>query len=127
MLTDPALTKQYMFGCEAVTDWKVGSPVNWRGSHEGKDMVFVVGNVVTFRPNELLEYTTFDPFSTIENIPSNHVTMRCTLTPRGKGTLLELSQGDFSTVAEGTKRYADSHQGGGQILSKMKAVAEAVR
>ena len=31
VLTNPELTKQYMFGCEIISDWKVGSPVIWRG------------------------------------------------------------------------------------------------
>jgi carbon monoxide dehydrogenase subunit G len=31
ILTNPEKTKIYMFGCEAVSDWKIGSELLWRG------------------------------------------------------------------------------------------------
>lgn len=127
MLTDPALTRRYMFGCEALSDWKVGSPLLWRGAHEGKPTVFVTGTVVTFQPHALLEYTTFDPHGGLRDVPENHVTMSCRLTPLPGGvTRLDLRQGDFSKVEQGEKRFRDSQQGGGQILHQMKAIAEAL-
>lgn len=30
-LANPGETKKYMFGCEAVSDWKPGSELLWRG------------------------------------------------------------------------------------------------
>jgi uncharacterized protein YndB with AHSA1/START domain len=38
-LTNPEQTKKYMFGCETVSDWEVGSPLLWRGTYDGKEMV----------------------------------------------------------------------------------------
>jgi len=35
-LTKPELVKEYLFGTEMVTDGKVGSPILYRGSWEGK-------------------------------------------------------------------------------------------
>lgn len=35
-LVNPAIIKQYMFGTEAVSDWKKGSSVVYRGEWEGK-------------------------------------------------------------------------------------------
>jgi uncharacterized protein YndB with AHSA1/START domain len=128
MLTEPALTKQYMFGCEAISDWKVGSPLLWRGEHEGKPMVFVTGRVVTWQPHALLEYTTFDPNGSIADVPSNHLTMSCTLTALSPTkTRLDLAQGDFSTVENGAARYADATKGGNDaFLAGMKHVAESI-
>jgi len=123
-LVDPALTRQYMFGCEALSDWKVGSRLDWKGSYQGKDMVFVTGTVVTFQPERLLEYTTFDPNGGLEDVPGNHVTMSCKLTPEDGGTLLELRQGDFSTVQNGQKRFADASTPS-DFLQKLKATAES--
>ena len=40
-LLNPEQTKKYMFGCETVSDWKVGSTLLWRADYEGKQMVFV--------------------------------------------------------------------------------------
>jgi uncharacterized protein YndB with AHSA1/START domain len=125
-LTDPALTKQYMFGCEAVTDWRVGSRVEWRGSHQGQAMVFVTGTVVTCEPERVLAYTTFDPHGGLVDLPSNHVTMTCRLTPTATGTRLDLSQGDFNTVENSQKRFEDA-SAPSDFLEKLKAVAEGLR
>ncbi|MDP1824683.1 MAG: SRPBCC domain-containing protein [Archangium sp.] len=126
LLTDPALTKQYMFGCEAISDWKPGSPLIWRGELEGKPMVFVTGRVVTFEPHSLLAYTTFDPHGGMVDVPENHVTMTCRLTPlSATATRLEFSQGDFSRVQNGAARYADAMKGGDGLLEKLKQLAES--
>ena len=124
MLTDPKLTKEYMFGCEAISDWKVGSTLLWRGELEGQPMVFVTGRVVTFEPHSLLAYTTFDPNGALADVPSNHLTMTCRLTVLATGTRLELAQGDFAKVENGPARYADATKGGDGLLEKMKQVAE---
>src|SRR3989337_1358057 len=69
-LTNPEQTKKYMFGSETVSDWKIGSPLLWKGSYEGNEMVFVKGNIVDIKPGKFLAYTTIDPNSdTIEDIP----------------------------------------------------------
>lgn len=46
VLTNPAQTKKYMFGCETESDWKQGSTLLWKGTYEGKEMVFVKGYVL---------------------------------------------------------------------------------
>ena len=35
-LTDPEKIRQYYLGADVTTDWKVGSPITWRGEWEGK-------------------------------------------------------------------------------------------
>src|SRR6201995_4390104 len=75
-LTNPEQTKKYMFGCETVSDWKVGSSLLWKGSYEGKEMVFVKGNIVDILPNRLLVYTVIDPNNpNIPDIPENYLTV----------------------------------------------------
>ena len=64
-LVNPAQTKKYMFGCEAISDWKIGSPLIWRGVYEGNEMIFVKGNIVELIPEKLLAYTVIDPNSGI--------------------------------------------------------------
>ena len=36
VLINPEQTKKYMFDCETVSDWNVGSPLLWRANYEGK-------------------------------------------------------------------------------------------
>jgi uncharacterized protein YndB with AHSA1/START domain len=127
-LTDAEITKQYMFGCAALSDWKVGSPLLWKGTFNGIEVVAVKGTVVDIQPNKVLSFTTFDPNSTLEDIPENYVTATYTLTETKGETLLEVSQGDFSTVADGERRYAETYNNGEgwtPILREIKKIVEA--
>jgi uncharacterized protein YndB with AHSA1/START domain len=128
MLTKPEQTKQYMFGCETVSDWKVGSPLLWRGVHEGKPVDFVKGSIVKLEPNRLLVYTVFDPFSTMPDIPENYLTITYTLTPENGATRLDVSQGDYNKVAEGERRYQESNangEGWNPLLVQIKQLIES--
>ena len=35
-LTDPKAIKQYMFGADVASDWRVGSRITWSGEFQGK-------------------------------------------------------------------------------------------
>src|SRR5256885_2077621 len=83
ILTNPAETKKYMFGCETVSGWKPGSPLLWQGEYEGRPMVFVKGYVVSISPGNHLAYTVFDPNSTMEDIPENYLTVTYDLAEEG--------------------------------------------
>lgn len=125
-LTNPQQTKKYMFGCETVSDWKVGSPLLWRGTYEGKEMVFVKGNIVDIKSRKFLTYTTIDPNSGIADIPENYLTVTYELTTEKGKTILTVTQGDYATVGDGEKRYNETVQGGGwdPILKEIKKLVE---
>lgn len=125
-LVNPEQTKKYMFGCETVSDWQVGSSLLWQAEYEGRNMVFVKGVILDIDPGRLLVYTTFDPNSTIEDIPENHATVTYRLSPQGGGTHLYVSQGDFAQLADGERRYNEVADGGGwqPILDQIKALLE---
>jgi len=127
-LINPEQTKKYMFGCETVSDWKTGSPLLWKGSHEGKEMVFVKGDIVAFEPETLLAYTTFDPNSSLEDIPENYLTVTYSLSGENGQTLLTVTQGDYTKVANGEERYKEAYNGGegwNPILVEIKKIVEA--
>lgn len=125
-LVNPEQTKKYMFGCETVSDWKSGSELLWRGNYEGKDMVFVKGNIVEITPEKFLSYTTIDPNSGIEDIPGNYLTVTYDLQEENGQTILTATQGDYSTVGEGEKRFRETLAGGGwqPILDEIKKLVE---
>ncbi|NUM79694.1 SRPBCC domain-containing protein [bacterium] len=124
-LVNPAVTRQYMFGCDVVSDWKIGSPVLWKGVANGKEVTFVKGYLLKLEPEKLLQYTTIDPNSDIEDIPANYLTVTYELKSSGNQTELHVSQGDYSKVAQGQKRYEDTKNGGwDMILSKIKEIVE---
>ena len=41
VLTNPAITKKYMFGCETRSQWKIDSPLLWCGNVDGVEIVFI--------------------------------------------------------------------------------------
>jgi uncharacterized protein YndB with AHSA1/START domain len=126
VLTDNELIPQYMFGCVAETDWKPGSPLLWKGAADGK--VYVKGDIVVVDESRRLEYTVIDPNNlAVPDIPSNYLTMIYEIKEQGEGLVFELTQGDYSKVAEGQKRYEDTLNGDDFILVKIKELAEGLR
>ena len=127
-LTNPEQTKKYMFGCETVSDWQVGSPLLWKGVFGGQELVAVKGNIVAIEPPTYLEYTVIDPNNpTIPDIPENYLTVTYSLAEEGSHTVLTVTQSGFETAANGQKRYEDSYNNGegwNPILVQIKAVAE---
>ena len=126
-LINPEQTKKYMFGCETVSDWKVGSSLLWRMDYEGKEFIAVKGTVVAFVPDQKLVYTVFDPNSAMEDIPENYLSVTYELSVENSQTLLRVTQGDYSTVAEGERRYNEAYNDGvgwTPILEKIKIILE---
>ena len=128
VLTNPQKTAIYMYGCKAVSNWQIGSDLFWQANHEGKDMVFVKGKIVDIKAPHLLIYSTFDPNSSIEDIPANYLHVTYTLTAENEKTILTVSQGDYATVAEGERRYQEglnNGQGWNPILLEIKKLAQS--
>ena len=122
-LTEPEWTRQYMFGCDVVSDWKIGSPVLWNGAANGK--TYVKGEVVNYKPGKLLQYTTIDPNNPgMEDIQSNYLTVTYELSDQNDQTVLTVSQGDYSKVANGDKRYEETVGGWDSLLLKIKELVE---
>ena len=127
-LVNPEQTKKYMFGCETVSDWQAGSPLLWKGSYEGKEMIFVKGIVVEIQPPTFLKYTVIDPHATMEDISKNYLNVTYQLEEQEGKTTLTVLQDGFETAADGEKRYQDTYNNGegwNPILVEIKKLAEA--
>ncbi|MEO8470830.1 MAG: SRPBCC domain-containing protein [Chryseolinea sp.] len=111
-LVNPEQTKKYMFGCETVSEWKKGSSLLWRGQYEGKEMTFVKGDILEIKPGKHLTYTTIDPNSNVDDNAENYLAVTYDLHETNGKTELVVTQGDFSKVADGAKRYVDASNGG---------------
>ena len=90
-LTKKDLIKQYMFGTDVTTDWKVGSPITYKGIWEGKAYEDK-GKILQIEPNELLVSTFWSFLSGLADIPENYKTIRYELSPEGDGTRLTITQ-----------------------------------
>lgn len=125
VLTEPEFTKQYMFGCIPVTDWKTGSPLNWKGATN--DVIYVKGNIVKILPGRLLQYTIFNPNAErhYSDKPSDLVTVTIELSEENKqSTKLSLTEGNFAPLEDGEKRYLNSDRNWNTVLPKIVELAE---
>lgn len=128
-LVNPQQTKKYMFGCETISDWQPGSLLLWQMQYEGKDFIPVKGHIVDIQPGKYLAYTVIDPHNpNIPDIAENYLTVTYELMPAGDiNTVLHVTQGDYSKVADGAKRYTDSYNNGegwNPIMVQIKEIAE---
>ncbi len=124
VLTENEFIRQYMFGCNAESDWKPGSPLLWKGAADG--VLYVKGRVISIDPPRRLVYTVIDPNSSIADIPSNYLTVTYELKDHGGSSMLEIVQGDFSVVENGENRHKDALGGGDSILVAIKKLAETI-
>ena len=119
IITDPAATKEFMFGAELATDWSVGGPITWRGSWEGKEYEDK-GVILDVEPGRRLVHTHFSPLGGQDDKPENYHTLTWTLQDQGGRTLLTLAQDNNSTAeaAEHSQRMWD------RLVADVKRLSE---
>jgi len=120
-LTNPIFTKIYMFGCEVVSDWKLWEPVEWKGAEDG--VIYVKGILLDYEKEKKLSYTVFDPNAGYKDIPENYLTTTYLIEPSEGKTVLSISQGDYSKVENGEKRFKESI-GWKMVLKGLKQMLE---
>lgn len=126
-LVNPDKTKVYMFGCEALSEWKPGSPLLWQANVEGKDVVYVKGKIIEINAPEILKYTVIDPHADMEDIPKNYLNVTYKLSEGNGKTVLTVTQDGFENAADGEKRYKDTYNNGdgwNPILLEIKKLLE---
>ena len=89
-LTQPDLIKQYLFGTEVSTDWKVGSPITYKGVWEGKAYEDK-GQILQVEPEKRLVSTFWSALSGLPDRPENYQTVEYALSDEGGGTRLTLT------------------------------------
>ena len=97
-LTDPEKTKQFLFGCEAISTWQVGAPLEFQMTMGGETMTIVKGVIEEVEPHAVLQHTCFE--ARHENDPSQHTTARYQLEAVPEGTRLTIRQGAFPTAEQ---------------------------
>jgi uncharacterized protein YndB with AHSA1/START domain len=94
-LIRPELIKQYLFGTEAVSDWKVGSPITYKGVWEGKSY-HDKGKILQIVPEKLFQSTYWSSIGGLEDKPENYATVTYELETKNGGTLLTVSQDNIA-------------------------------
>ncbi|MBC7959397.1 MAG: SRPBCC domain-containing protein, partial [Vallitaleaceae bacterium] len=71
VMTEPDYIKEYLYGTQTATDWKVGSDIKFQGEYQGQQY-FDKGVVLTNTPKEELSYSYWSSFSGLEDKTENY-------------------------------------------------------
>ncbi len=90
--TTPRLLKKIFFGADMITDWKVGSPIIYKGEWEGKPYEDK-GTILKFVPEQLLVTTHWSPLSGVPDTLENYHTVTYELSGQDGVTRLTITPG----------------------------------
>jgi len=118
-LVKPEIIKQYLFGTDVTTDWKVGSPIKYTGVWQGKTYQDK-GKVVQFVPGKLIVSTYWSSMGGLPDTPENYKTVRYELSSQGGQTQLTITQDN--NASEEDARH--SEQNWQMVLEGIKKLLE---
>ncbi|MCC9017656.1 SRPBCC family protein [Flavobacterium lipolyticum] len=119
-LTQPEWVKQWQYGSDLITDWKIGNEIRFRNEWEGQ--VFEQwGTVLEIIPNQKIKYSLFFPRPELEDKPENYFVMSYVLTEENQKTKLEIVQEDNRPGAVQEKPQDEENP----ILQALKALIES--
>ena len=116
-LINPDKTRKYFFGFRALSDWKVGSSVTFKGKIFLIKKVELIGQVKIFEPLKILQYTLRNGNS------ENFSTVTDELSYENEETILSVSD-DVGTGKDAEKRYKRSDKAWDHVLKKLKEFLE---
>jgi uncharacterized protein YndB with AHSA1/START domain len=118
-LINPKMIKQYLHGTDAVSDWKVGSPIYFRGTW--KDKAYEdKGKILQIKMEKLLQYTYWSSLSGLPDVPESYYTLSFEISSTNSRTLLKISR-DNVTDEQGQLEFPESWAA---VLVTLKALLE---
>jgi len=118
-LVNPKKIKQYLFGTDTISDWKVGSRITYKGEWQGKQYEDG-GTILQLVPEKIFQSTYWSSMSGKEDKPENYATVTYELAKQDSGTLLSLTQDNCET--EEQKKHLEENWS--MVLAGLKKVAE---
>ena len=119
-LTNPDRVREYMHGTNLSTDWKVGSPIFWRGEWKGQSYEDK-GTVIECEPPRRLAHTHWSPMGGSEDRPENYHTVTFDVVEDGGRTVLTVTQDNNPSQAAADQM---AEQNWGPVLEGLKQTAE---
>lgn len=118
-LVEPEIAKEYFFGAEIITDWKVGNPIVFKGEINGNkyEEKGVLLNIV---PNLQLQYSHWSHFDGLPDKPENYRTWTFDLNEKGETTQLSITEDNIPN--EKQKNRSDEFWN--EALLKIKRLIE---
>lgn len=118
-LTKPELVKQWQYGSDLITDWKVGSGIRFRT--EWGDKVFEQwGKVLEIVPNERIRYSLFFPRPDLEDKEENYFIMSYIISGTDHNIRLEILKEDNRPGAVMEKESSEENP----VLMALREIAE---
>lgn len=118
-LVNPEIIRQYLFDTEVISDWKVGSPITYKGEWEGKPFEDK-GKILEIEPEKILKSTHWSPLSGVADSPENYHTVSYTLSDHGDRTEVTIAQDNNASEEE----KAHSQKNWETVLAGMKKLLE---
>ena len=118
-LTRPELIKEFMFGTQVVSEWKVGSAILYRGEWQGKAFEDK-GKILEFQPEKKLVTTHWSPLSGVPDSPENYHTVSYELSGQGDSTQVTITQDNNASKEE----QSDSEKNWKMMLDGLKKMLE---
>lgn len=118
-LTDPEQVAAWMMGARVETDWRVGSPITWRGEVEGRPFEDK-GQVLEVDAPNRLSVTHYSPLMGEADVPENYHTIVYELSGDGPTTVALTQDGNDS--AEQAEQFSANWQG---MLESLRATVES--
>ncbi len=118
-LTTPSMIKEYLFGTDAFSDWKAGSPISYKGTWQGQAYEDK-GKIIKVIPEKTLVSTYWSSMGGLEDKPENYATVTYELDDRDGKTEVTIVQDNNPT--EESKKH--SEQNWGMVLGSMKKLLE---
>lgn len=118
-LTNPDLIKEWLFGTNVISDWKVGTSILFTGNWQGTDYADK-GTILKFDIDKVFQYNYWSGFSGLPDSPENYSVITFELTAKDNTTTLTLTQSNFATETA----YNHSDKNWEATLQLMKKIIE---
>lgn len=118
-LTNPDIIKQYMFGANAISDWKLGSELIFEGEYQGQHYRDK-GHIMKISPEKILQYNYWSGFSGLPDKPENYMIITFEIEDAEGDTLLKLTQSQFNNKTQ----YEHSDKGWDSCFAIIKDILE---
>ncbi len=121
-LVTPEIIKQYFFGTDVESDFKVGSKIVWKGEWEGRPYEDH-GEIREAQAGHLLQFTHISPGSGEQDIEENYRVVTIMLDERNGKTTVTLTQ-DNNPNDEAREKSEQNWKG---MLDGLKKVVEETK
>jgi uncharacterized protein YndB with AHSA1/START domain len=118
-IVNPEIVKQYFFGTQVESEWKVGSPIIFSGAFDGKSYRDK-GTILAIENEKTLQYDYWSGFSGLEDKPENYSLVTYILQDIDGAVFLTLTQQGFANE----QAHQHAVQGWEMVLNGMKELLE---